>query len=61
MKKGCVVSLIVAGSIIVFLLIMFSWGKGMYNSMVTQEEGVSSAWSIIAKTKCTIIQNEMCS
>ncbi|MBK5202539.1 MAG: LemA family protein [Prolixibacteraceae bacterium] len=45
MKKGCVVSLIVAGSIIVFLLIMFSWGKGMYNSMVTQEEGVSSAWS----------------
>jgi len=45
MKKGCVVSLIVAGSIIVFLLIIFSWGKGMYNSMVTQEEGVSSAWS----------------
>jgi len=45
MKKGCVVSLIVAGSIIVFFLILFSWGKGMYNSMVTKEEGVSSAWS----------------
>lgn len=45
MKKGCVVSLIVAGSIIVFFLIIFSWGKGMYNSMVTKEEGVSSAWS----------------
>jgi len=45
MKKGCVVSLVVAGIIIVVLLIMFSWGKGMYNSMVTQEEGVSSAWS----------------
>jgi len=45
MKKGCVVSLVVAGIIIISLLIMFSWGKGMYNSMVTQEEGVSSAWS----------------
>jgi len=45
MKKGCVVSLVVAGIIIIALLIMFSWGKGMYNSMVTQEEGVSSAWS----------------
>jgi len=45
MKKGCVISLVVAGIIIIALFSMYSWGKGMYNSMVTQEEGVSSAWS----------------
>ena len=41
MKKSYIV-LIVIG---LFLVITFSWVKGTYNGMVTNEEGVSTAWA----------------
>lgn len=41
MKKGLIVLIVVAG----IALALFAWVKGAYNSMVTAEENVSSAWS----------------
>ena len=40
MKKGYIVLLVVLG----FFLIIFLWVKGMYNNMVTQDEGVTAQW-----------------
>lgn len=40
MKKG----LIVLIAVVVFILIIFSWVKGIYNNMVTQDEAVTAQW-----------------
>ena len=41
-NKGLLIGL---GIIIVIVFLAFSWGKGVYNSMVTQDEAVKTAWS----------------
>lgn len=30
---------------VILVIIIFVWGKGVYNNMVTQDEGVKTAWS----------------
>lgn len=41
MKKGCLIPII----IVAFLVIMvFVWGSGIYNGMVTMQENVTSQW-----------------
>jgi len=40
MKKG----LIVLIAVIAFILIIFMWVKGTYNSLVTEDEGVTASW-----------------
>ena len=41
MKRGYVVIIV----IVAVVLVLFFWIKGMYNSMVRMDEGVSSAWA----------------
>ncbi|MEI6749891.1 MAG: LemA family protein [Bacteroidales bacterium] len=41
MKK----SFIVIGVIVLVVIILYSWGSGMYNGMVTKQEAVSSQWA----------------
>ena len=41
LSKGIIVTLVIVG----VLVIIFLWGMGGYNNMVSQEEGVTSAWS----------------
>ncbi len=41
MKRGYVVLIV----IVAVVLMLFFWIKGMYNSMVRMDEGVSSAWA----------------
>ena len=41
MKRGYVVIIV----IVAVVLVLFFWVKGMYNSMVRMDEGVSSAWA----------------
>lgn len=40
MKKGYIVLI----AVIAFILIIFMWVKGVYNSMVTQDEAVTAQW-----------------
>jgi LemA protein len=40
MKKGYIVLI----AVVVFILIIFSWVKGIYNNMVTQDEAVTAQW-----------------
>jgi len=44
-SSGVLISLIVVGVIGVALLGLLLWGMGVYNSLVTSDESVSSAWS----------------
>lgn len=41
MKRGYLVLIV----IVAVVLVLFFWVKGMYNSMVRMDEGVSSAWA----------------
>ena len=41
MKRGYVVLIV----IVAVVLMLYFWIKGMYNSMVRMDEGVSSAWA----------------
>ena len=41
LSKGIIVTLVIVGVLVIILL----WGMGGYNKMVSQEEGVTSAWS----------------
>jgi LemA protein len=41
MKK----SFIIIGVIVLLVIILYSWGSGMYNGMVTKQEAVSSQWA----------------
>ncbi|CEM62576.1 LemA family protein [Treponema phagedenis] len=45
MTKGLKTTLIVVGVIVVIGFMLYNFFVGNYNSMVTQEEGVKSAWS----------------
>ena len=44
MKKGCLISLIIAGFLILVVLGIVSWGTKVYNGMVTKQESVTSQW-----------------
>ena len=44
MKKGCLISLIVAGFLALVALGFVMWGTKVYNRMVTMNEGVTSQW-----------------
>lgn len=45
MKKGLAIGLGIVGFIILLVLIIFSWGIGVYNSLVSLDEQVISSWS----------------
>jgi LemA protein len=44
MKKGCLVSIIIAGFLALVVLGFVLWGTKVYNGMVTMNEGVTSQW-----------------
>ena len=44
-SRGALITLGVVGAIVVFVLGLFLWGVGVYNSLVGLDEGVQSAWS----------------
>lgn len=44
-SRGCLISAAVLIVIAVVLFGIFSWGLGIYNNLVTLDEGVRSAWS----------------
>ena len=54
MKKGLIVLIVVAG----IALALFAWVKGAYNSMVTAEENVSSAWSQVVSFQFGVVEHE---
>jgi LemA protein len=43
-SRGCLIAAVVIGVVLVLLIGVFLWGTGVYNSLVTLDEGVSSAW-----------------
>jgi len=45
MKKGMVVGLSIGAVFVLFLVILFVWGKNVYNNMVTLNETVTQSWS----------------
>jgi len=44
-SRGCLIAGGILGVIAIVVIGIFLWGMGVYNSLVTQNEGVSSAWS----------------
>ncbi len=44
MKKGCLITIIIAGFFAVLILGVVLWGSRVYNNMVTMTEGVTSQW-----------------
>jgi len=45
MKKGTIIGLSVAGIIILFIIILISWGIKTYNNLITINEEVNQSWS----------------
>jgi LemA protein len=45
MKKGTIIGLSIAGIIILFIIILISWGIKTYNNLVTINEEVNQSWS----------------
>jgi len=50
MKKGCIISLIIAGVIAFIVILIVMWGTKVYNNMVTMNEGVTSQWGNVETT-----------
>jgi len=50
MKKGCLVSIIIGGFLIIVVLGVVMWGARVYNGMVTMNEGVTSQWANVETT-----------
>lgn len=44
-KKGLITTLVIAGIVIVFLVIISGWYIGTRNTLVTLEEGIDGAWA----------------
>jgi LemA protein len=44
MKKGCLISIIIAGILSFIVLISILWGTKVYNHMVTMNQEVTSQW-----------------
>lgn len=40
-SKGWIILIVV----VVFIILLFSWGTGVYNKLVTREEGVNQSWA----------------
>ena len=45
MKRSTIILLVVLGGILFLAFSIFSWGTGVYNSLVGLDEGVNQAWS----------------
>jgi LemA protein len=45
MSKGLITTLVIIGVIVVFVFGFFSWGTGVYDNAVKQQEGVNEAFS----------------
>ncbi len=45
MKKGTIIGLSIAGIVILFLVMMISWGVRTYNNLITINEEVNQSWS----------------
>lgn len=45
MSRGCLIAGAIIAVIVVVVGGIFMWGLGIYNNLVTQDEGVKSAWS----------------
>jgi LemA protein len=44
MKRGCLITIIIAGFLVLVVLGIVMWGSRVYNGMVTMNEGVTSQW-----------------
>lgn len=44
MKKGCLIWIIAGGLLALVVLVVVLWGTGVYNNMVSLQEGVTSQW-----------------
>ena len=44
-SRGTLIALAIVGVIIIFVIGIVLWGTGVYNSLVSLDEGVKSAWS----------------
>lgn len=44
-SRGCLIAAGVGGGLVLLLLIVLLWARGVYNSIVTMDEGVQSMWS----------------
>jgi len=45
MKKGTIIGLSIAAVVILIIIILISWGVGIYNNLVTINEEVNQSWS----------------
>lgn len=45
MKRGTLIGLSIGGGLVLLLVILFMWGKNVYNSLVTLNESVNQSWS----------------
>ena len=45
MKKGMLIGLSIGAVLVLFVVIIFMWGKNTYNNMVTLNEAVTQSWS----------------
>jgi len=45
MKKGMMIGLTIGGIFVLFVIMVFMWGKNTYNNMVTLNETVTQSWS----------------
>jgi LemA protein len=44
-SRGCLIAGGILRAVVVVLAMLFFWGMGIYNSLVTLDEGVRSSWS----------------
>lgn len=45
MKKGCIITLVVVGIIVLMVMMTAGWVFSYYNRMVTAKESITSAWA----------------
>lgn len=45
MKRGTLIGLSIGAVLVLFLVILFVWGKNVYNNLVTLNESVNQSWS----------------
>ena len=50
MSKGLIVTLSIIGGLVLFAIIFFSWGTGVYDKAVGLQEGVNASWGNVQAT-----------
>ncbi len=45
MSKGLIITLSIIGGLLLVVLLTIGWGVGVYNKLVSKDEGIKSAWS----------------